>query len=103
MAEKKKPLISEVAAEIVLGPRAAEYGHPKINITAIAEVWTTYLRAKEAKLGGASEITPHDVCQMMILLKSMRAAQGYARDTTIDIAGYAQVDAVVCDDDKFPE
>jgi hypothetical protein len=86
-------LISEIATEIVLGDRAKDYGHPKVNIQKIADGWTAYL---------GIPVTPHDVCQLMVILKAMRSRHGYHRDTTVDIAGYAQVDSVVSDDDEFP-
>jgi len=75
--------ILEEAEDIVDGPRATTYGHPKINLARIAAFWSLYL---------GKIVKPADVCHMMVLLKVARAMSGVPnRDTLVDIAGYARL------------
>src|SRR5437868_6974761 len=86
--------IEQEAAGIIRGPRAKFYGHPKYNLTAIADAWQAYLSTKhKVKV----EVSAHDVCNMMVLLKAMRAGQGYHRDSAVDIIGYTLLDEVLSD------
>src|SRR5688500_2170321 len=55
--------VLDEAARIVAGKRATDYGKPERNFNRIARFWSVYLD---------KEITPIDVCQMMILLKQAR-------------------------------
>lgn len=96
--------ILEEAYEIIRGDRARFYGDPRVNVQAIAEGWQAYLRAKLSYLGLGIEgdfIDSHDVCEMMIVLKTMRGAKGYHRDSTLDAAGYAAIDEIVSDDEAY--
>ena len=87
--------IGDEAAGIIRGPRAKFYGPPWHNLKAIGDAWQAYL---STKLQIKVEITPHDVCNLMVLLKSMRAAQGYHRDSAVDIIGYALLDEILEDE-----
>lgn len=87
--------IEAEAAGIIRGPRAKFYGHPRYNLTAIADAWAAYLSTKhKTKI----QVSAHDVCNLMILLKAMRAGQGYHRDSAVDIVGYALLDEVLSDE-----
>jgi hypothetical protein len=75
--------ILEEAEAIVTGPRAIAYGPPRLNLTRIAALWSTYLDRP---------LTAVDVCHMMVLLKVARAMSGVPnRDTLVDIAGYIRL------------
>lgn len=84
--------VLEIANDIIHGDRLKHYGHPSINFERIAQSWSQYQGIK---------ISPVDVCVMMILLKTQRMAEGYHRDSVIDIAGYAALAAIVEGDDEL--
>jgi len=70
--------------------RSDIYGKPEDSFRTIAEMWNSYLSAEEID----PNITPHDVANMMILLKVARNAGGnYHKDNWVDIAGYAECGA----------
>lgn len=71
----------EEAKTIVNGARQENYGSPESNFKDIAYLWTDYLN---------HEILPHDVANMMILMKVARLKNKKDHlDSWIDIAGYA--------------
>ena len=73
--------ILEEAGQAIHGDRNHDYGHPIINHSITADLWSTYLQC---------EITAEQVCMMNILQKVSRSASGVmTRDTLVDIAGYA--------------
>ena len=74
--------ILEEAQEIVAGSRNDDYGDPKRNHERIAKLWSDYL---------GTEISPRDVCSMMILLKVSRDRFQPKRDNAVDIAGYTKL------------
>lgn len=78
--------ILEEAQEIIFGDREQTYGHPAKNLKAIAACWTLHLRLKCGL--NAVEITPEDVCWMMVDLKKCRQLNAYKRDNLTDAAGY---------------
>jgi hypothetical protein len=78
--------ILQEAQRLVCGSRRQEYGNMSECFVMIAELWSDYIHV---------QVTPHDVCQMMILLKVARGRNGYQRDTSCDIAGYAYCDEVL--------
>ena len=80
--------ILEEAQRLIHGDRAKDYGDVTENFTRIADMWGAYL-------GQSDMLTPHDVAQMMILVKVARQAGGYHRDSNVDIAGYAALDEQV--------
>lgn len=73
--------ILEKAQHIVNGDRAQEYGNANLCFNKIAVMWSAYL---------GHYLTPHDVTQMMVLLKVCRgsAKREYQEDSILDIAGY---------------
>jgi hypothetical protein len=94
--EQPQDILAE-ARDIIRGPRMAHYGHPRINLQTIAELWTTYLKRRFPN--GVTQLEAQDVCVLMILLKTGRLTSGvYHRDTPLDIAGYAGLIEVVQED-----
>jgi hypothetical protein len=77
------------AASIVEGVRNQQHGHKERSFLAIAAMWSTYLAARQEPAG---PIRPHDVAQMMVLMKGCRAEWGTPiRDHYVDMAGYAGI------------
>lgn len=69
------------ADRIVYSDRERTYGAPAKNLKQIARLWSAYLD---------TEITAHEVCDMMILLKIARLQNNPEhRDSLVDVAGYA--------------
>jgi hypothetical protein len=85
---------AEEAMGLICGPRMAFYGPPWENLASIGTVWTEY--AKIA-LEDHGELNVTDVSMLMVLLKVMRQARGYHRDSTVDIIGYAALAEVTND------
>lgn len=87
--EPPKPKMQSILAEadnLINGDRRREYGHPLENFTRVAEYWSAYLTTRS---GPPRPLSAEDVAHMMIMLKIARGAQGYNRDTYVDVAGYA--------------
>jgi hypothetical protein len=80
--------VLQEAQKLVYGDREAAYSHPYDDFKRIAGMWSAYL--------DGVKITPQDVAQMMVLLKTARVRVDVVhgrkpkRDTLIDIAGYAE-------------
>ncbi len=75
--------IADKAKEIIHGDRVATYGDPGKNLRMIAGLWGKYLQAN---------ITPEDVCNMMIMLKISRLKNTpQHQDSLVDIVGYAML------------
>jgi hypothetical protein len=72
--------ILEEANEIIHGQRREDYGGPLESFTKIGNYWSNYL---------GIPVSPHDVANLMILLKVARAQNGFHRDSYVDIGGYA--------------
>ena len=84
MPEPERESILQEAERLVGGERLKFYGPPHINFKRIADMWSAYLN---------TEVSPLDVCSMMILLKVARIRTGgsYHRDSAVDAAGYARL------------
>ncbi len=93
-----KKLSSEEALDLICGPRMEFYGPPKENLQDIADTWTPYVKRVLA-LRGALNAT--DICTLMIMLKCMRQARGYHRDSTVDVSGYSVLAEVLNEEDSF--
>lgn len=74
--------ILQEADRITTRDRAEAYGHPSVECTRIAALWSTYL---------GIHVEAEDVPIMMILLKISREVNAPKRDNLVDIAGYARV------------
>lgn len=90
--KKHAATVLKTAEDVIHGDRLKHYGHPSINFERIARSWEQYK---------GTEITPMDVCVMMILLKAQRMAEGYHRDSVVDIGGYAALAAIVSGDEEL--
>lgn len=73
------------------------YGEPEDSFSAIAQLWNAWLGLRFP--GKTFDLTPSDVCEMMIEFKIARIRSGGdpTDDTLADIAGYA---ACIADMDK---
>jgi hypothetical protein len=100
MAKKEeKVTVTKEADGLIRGDRQAEYGHPSINFERIARAWNAYMHKRPTT--DEKPLTHHDVAFMMVLVKAIRGAEGYKRDTAVDIIGYAALDAVLAGDDEL--
>jgi hypothetical protein len=79
----KRQDILDTAKNIITNDRAATHGGAEDSFGTIADMWSAYLGVN---------ITQHDVCAMMVLLKVARV-KGNAKhlDSWIDIAGYSAI------------
>lgn len=82
LPEPIRVAVLKEAASLVTGDRQEEYGPPEVNFQRIADIWKILLGV---------EFTPSQVALAMMGLKMARAAQGYKRDTMVDLAGYASL------------
>lgn len=73
--------ILQEAERVVNGPRREEYGGVLPSFEKIAAKWSVTLGV---------EVTPHQVALCMIDLKTVRALQGWHRDSYVDVCGYAR-------------
>ena len=81
--------VLEEAKAAVLKDRNVDYGSPEQNFQVIAELWGTYLTARDIDFD-LDDPTPADVAAMMILMKISRIITSpQKRDHWVDIAGYA--------------
>ena len=82
--------ILEAAMRCVCGDREQDYGTPERNFELIAELWTTYLKARYVSPEADICINGEDIATMMCLFKIARIATGRDKaDSFIDLAGYA--------------
>lgn len=90
MVEITRESILDEAKKCVCTDREQDYGPPENNFKIIAELWDTYIRAKQYFGGFGFKIHAHDVAVMMALLKIGRIASGqHKADNYVDLAGYA--------------
>ena len=90
---QKEPIVQErkrgesliTAHSIINGERQAMYGQPEDNLTAIATLWTWWLKHKNMVVN----IDGFDVAMMMSLMKFARIATGFGKsDSFIDAEAY---------------
>lgn len=74
--------ILDKAKALINGDRQEDYGDPRENIRVIADMWSLYL---------GREITPHDVCVCMTLLKIARQGHKKKEDNLVDGAAYLEL------------
>jgi hypothetical protein len=81
----KKSILDE-AKDIIYGDREKTYGAPDKNLKAIAGYWANHLHTR---FGVYHDVTPEDVCIMMVLLKAARLGNDIThRDSQVDAVGY---------------
>ena len=71
----KRNEILEAAKRCVCGDRERDYGTPEKNFELIAELWTTYLKAKCVSPEADVCINGEDVATLMCLFKIARMTQ----------------------------
>ena len=80
MQQDSTETIADKAKKIVFGDREQTYGDPGKNLRMIAGMWSAYL---------GIEITPEQVCDMMVQLKIARLKSSPDHeDSKVDIIGY---------------
>lgn len=81
--------VLEEAAKLVDGNRQAAYGAAAVNHDRICRLWNARLHEKLRE-----PLTPADVTALMRLVKEARLIESPGhRDSLVDIAGYAEVEA----------
>ena len=84
-ADAPKSILNE-AQSIIYGDREKTYGAPDKNLVAIAGYWANHLNTR---FGVYHDISPEDVCIMMVLLKAARLGNDIThRDSQVDAVGY---------------
>lgn len=86
-AQPTRSTIAQQAEDAVYGPREADYGHPRQNLTTTAVIWTGLLQGA-GKLAEGEYITADDVARCMIGVKLARDVHTPKRDNRVDGAGY---------------
>lgn len=93
--ENVKQSALDTAKGIIYGDREQTYGNPTINLERIAASWSLYIQLKYGESSGAVELTPEDVCWMMVDLKKCRQMHSPKFDNLVDAIGYvALVDRI---------
>ena len=68
--------------------RLKEHGHTERSFKMIGELWSVYINHAYTNRNEL-QLKPHDVAQMMTLVKISRTVYGYSMDNFTDTAGYA--------------
>ncbi len=89
-AVKQDPSVLEEAQSLIHGQRQKDYGSPATSLERIARLWTVYLAGdKDQRFGLSPQVSPDDVCWLMLLLKAARyQGGGGQRDSVVDACGY---------------
>lgn len=81
----------ETAIGLTNGDRNKAYGPPINNLTDCAELWNTYIHAKQ-RATDKLELDAEDVAWMMVLVKMTRSFQrGYHPDNYTDASAYSAI------------
>lgn len=90
--------ILDTAKELVTKTRAADHGNAYEQHALAAKFWSIYLRGR-GKL--CDPLKPHDVAQMMLLLKVSRGILGaFNPDTFVDQCGYSALTYAIINEDR---
>lgn len=91
---RARQILSDAAEQVTVKGR--EHGAAFDSFNMIGGLWGVYLDHLHIKRSGAdTAIQPHDVAQMMVLVKIARAMYGYSDDNFIDAAGYTALAAML--------
>src|SRR3954468_4073468 len=74
--------------------RLKEHGHTERSFGMIGELWSVYITHAYTSRDEL-KLKPHDIAQMMALLKIARAVYGYSMDNFTDGAGYTALAAML--------
>lgn len=77
-------------AQSILKDRQDQYGDPEKQWGAIAVCWTEWLTVRGVMVEGA-RLDASDAIALMEILKIMRLANGYHRDSVVDMINYAVI------------
>ena len=81
--------VIDKAKEIIYGDREKTYGTPDKNLKTIARMWSAYIESRINMRNLPVELNAKDVCWMMALLKTARAANDQSHeDNAVDAIGY---------------
>ena len=81
--------ILELADSLINGDRNDQYGDPIDDFRTTADLWTTYIR-RIVDRRESTQLMPHDVAAMMMLLKVARLTWSPEKeDHWVDAIGYA--------------
>lgn len=81
--------VIDKAKEIIYGDREKTYGTPDKNLKVVARMWSAYLESRINMRNLPVELNAKDVCWMMTLLKTARAAHDQTHeDNAVDAIGY---------------
>jgi len=91
--------VLETALSLVTGDRANMHGNAVDQHNLASDFWTVYLQGR-GFIGTDTALAPHDVSQMMLLLKISRGVEGaFNLDTYIDQCGYAALTYAIMNKD----
>lgn len=81
------------ASQLISGDRLKTNGNPLIQFESIADAWNAYLyRLASAQGKFPLTLAAHDVANLMVMFKMIRAAGDHLReDNYVDAAGYASI------------
>jgi hypothetical protein len=80
----------EQAKAIIHGERNEDYGPMRDGFEATAKIWSATLRKKLT-----ADITPEEVCLLMIGLKLSREGFKHKDDNLVDMVGYAEISSII--------
>ena len=84
----KRSDVLYTADSLINGDRENDYGEAHESFEAIARMWSAYLGV---------DVAPHDVCNLMALLKLARLRNGPHDDSSVDACGYLALGAELSD------
>lgn len=95
--KKANPNVLEEANKLVSGERNDDYGNCVDDFQCTIDMWNAYLTRRGIIGEDAPRLEPHDLPNMMVMLKMSREAHQHKRDNLVDICGYAECSQQVQD------
>jgi hypothetical protein len=95
---KAEGVLEEAMAQI--STKSSVHGDTEPSFQMIAELWSVYTKHGQ-NVRPESWVSPHDVAQMMILVKIARSVYGHSSDNYVDEAGYAALAALFRNREKY--
>jgi hypothetical protein len=81
MKKKPQPTAIKIAGDVVDVNRQMQYGDPVVNRVADAIIASTM----------GVEVSPSDICRVLIAMKMRRSAVNDKQDTRVDIIGHTEI------------